>query len=102
MPPTTYLDELGKRENQDLVMSFLSGPGFEFSNLRYNILRSKEMPLYDEVICMIEKEISARKLYDAPKSKRFSLVEEMKENVVVAQSGSIAHTNTSTQVGKQP
>ncbi|KAL3516674.1 hypothetical protein ACH5RR_023576 [Cinchona calisaya] len=79
-----------EKKNEDLVMSPLSGLGFEFSELRYNILRSKEMPLYDEVIGMVEKEISPRKLYDAPKAERVALVEE---------NGLIAHANTSTQVG---
>ncbi|KAL3499988.1 hypothetical protein ACH5RR_039081 [Cinchona calisaya] len=87
---TTDLDEPDKRENKDLVMSFLSCLGSEFSELRYNSLRSNEMPFYDEVICMIEKEISARKFYDALKAKKIALVEE---------NGSIAQTNTSTQVG---
>ncbi|KAL3500696.1 hypothetical protein ACH5RR_039789 [Cinchona calisaya] len=71
-------------------MSLLSGLGSKFSELRYNILRSKEMPLYDEVIGMVEKEILARKLYDIPKAERIALIEE---------NGSIAHANASTHVG---
>ncbi|KAL3507673.1 hypothetical protein ACH5RR_033055 [Cinchona calisaya] len=101
-PPTIDQDELDKRENENLVMSLLSGLGYEFSELGYNILRSKGMPLYDKMICMVEKEISARKLYDAPKVKRVDLVEEMKENVLVAQNGSIDHANKSTQGKRAP
>ncbi|KAL3533510.1 hypothetical protein ACH5RR_007031 [Cinchona calisaya] len=81
--PTTDLDEFDKRENEDLVMSLLSGLGSEFSELKHNILRSKEMPLYDEVIGIVENEISARNLYDAPKTKRVALAEEMNENVLI-------------------
>ncbi|KAL3502818.1 hypothetical protein ACH5RR_037267 [Cinchona calisaya] len=79
-------------------MSLLSGLRSEFSELKYNILKSKNMPLYAEVICMAKKEISAGKLYDVPKAKRVALVEETKENVLVVQNGSIAHANTFTQV----
>ncbi|KAL3510585.1 hypothetical protein ACH5RR_029986 [Cinchona calisaya] len=87
---TTYIDEYDKTENEDLVMSPLSCLRSEFSELRYTILRSKEMPLYDKVIGMVEKEISTRKLCDTPKAERVALVEK---------NDSIAHANTSTQVG---
>ncbi|KAL3534216.1 hypothetical protein ACH5RR_002677 [Cinchona calisaya] len=50
-----------------------------------NLLR-----IYNEVIGIVEKEITARKLNDAPKAERVAFVEE---------NGSIAHANTSTQVG---
>ncbi|KAL3530001.1 hypothetical protein ACH5RR_009323 [Cinchona calisaya] len=53
-PPTTDLDEL-KRENEDMVMSLLSGIRSKFSELRYSILRNKEVPLYEKVIGMVEK-----------------------------------------------
>ncbi|KAL3534180.1 hypothetical protein ACH5RR_002641 [Cinchona calisaya] len=79
--PATNPDELEREKMKNLVMSLLSSLGFEFSELRYNILKSKEMPFYDEVICVVEKEISTRKLYDIPKAATVALVEETKENV---------------------
>ena len=54
-PNTTNIEEVEKRANENLVISYLMGLGSNYDDLRNHILRFEHLPHYDDVVNKLNK-----------------------------------------------
>jgi hypothetical protein len=59
-PQTTNLKELQKREEEDEIFQFLASLDLSYEVLRYQILLSEDLPSFDKIANMIQREESRR------------------------------------------
>ena len=84
-PNTTIIEEVEKRVNEDLVISYLMGLDSDYNDLRNHILRIEPLPHYDDVVNKVNKEYMQRKILNGSsnKAERGSLVDSKEEGMIV-------------------
>jgi hypothetical protein len=60
IPQTTNLEELQKREEEDKTFQFLASLDSSYEVLRSQILLSEDLPSFDKIANMIQREESRR------------------------------------------